>query len=119
MREFNEAEYKNWCANVTADDYFESTAAIFKQATAPDREPDYESASGSKYWLTDSGVYRVSNHWGYSIASCKWWLEGVAMDEFGTVEFSGSDYRELCGYVELADMVRCTRGDEYWGWFED
>ena len=34
----------------------------------------YQSKSGSSYYFTDLGVYRVSNHWGRA-ANCKWRLE--------------------------------------------
>lgn len=111
-------EYAVWQQLVTESDFFEMTAAIFGQAEAPDREPDYESRSGSKYWYEDGGVYRLSNHWGYSIASCHWWLDGVTPDEFTTVTFDGDDFREVCGFARFADMVRVCRGDEYWKWFE-
>lgn len=34
----------------------------------------YYSNSGSEYIYTSEGVYRYSNHWGDSIASCSWRL---------------------------------------------
>ena len=34
---------------------------------------DYKSKSGSSYYFTDTGVYRLSNHWGRA-ANCKWRL---------------------------------------------
>ncbi len=34
----------------------------------------YQSASGSQYYFTEEGVYRVSNHWGRA-ANCKWRLQ--------------------------------------------
>lgn len=37
--------------------------------------PNYVSKSGSAYYFTDQGVYRLSNHWGRA-ANCKWRLEG-------------------------------------------
>jgi hypothetical protein len=33
----------------------------------------YKSKSGSSYYFTDQGVYRLSNHWGRA-ANCKWRL---------------------------------------------
>ena len=38
------------------------------------REPDYISESGSKYWYTEAGVVRCSDHWG-RVASCAWQLD--------------------------------------------
>lgn len=37
-------------------------------------KPDYQSSSGSAYYFTDQGVYRLSNHWGRA-ANCKWRLQ--------------------------------------------
>jgi len=35
---------------------------------------DYKSKSGSGYYFTKDGVYRLSNHWGRA-ANCKWRLQ--------------------------------------------
>lgn len=37
------------------------------------QKPDYKSKSGSSYFFTENGVYRLSNHWGRA-ANCKWRL---------------------------------------------
>lgn len=37
-------------------------------------EVQYDSKSGSKYYYTKSGMYRLSNHWG-RLANSKWRLE--------------------------------------------
>ena len=39
-------------------------------------KPNYTSKSGSSYYFTDEGVYRVSNHWGRA-ANCKWRLQAL------------------------------------------
>lgn len=39
-----------------------------------DRKVDFKSASGSQYYFTETGVYRLSNHWGRA-ANCKWRLQ--------------------------------------------
>ena len=36
-------------------------------------QPQYTSKSGSNYYFTEEGVYRLSNHWGRA-AKCKWHL---------------------------------------------
>ena len=36
------------------------------------------SGSGSDYWYGESGVVRYSDHWGSEVASCDWYLDGVA-----------------------------------------
>ena len=48
---------------INKDNYFLSTRCTFKACQRPNREPDYTSKSGSRYWYTDSGVYRESSHW--------------------------------------------------------
>ncbi|MQP23671.1 hypothetical protein GFJ94_01155 [Flavobacterium sp. LMO8] len=41
--------------------------------TIPNVEWHYKSKSGSGYFFTDEGVYRISNHWGRA-ANCRWRL---------------------------------------------
>jgi hypothetical protein len=36
-------------------------------------KPNFKSKSGSSYYFTEEGVYRLSNHWGRA-ANCKWRL---------------------------------------------
>ena len=40
----------------------------------------YQSKSGSSYYFTDDGVYRLSNHWGRA-AGCKWRLQSGSRSE--------------------------------------
>ena len=46
--------------------------------------------SGSDYWYGESGVVRYSDHWGSEVASCDWYLDGVARcsfdDHYGTAQ---------------------------------
>lgn len=39
-------------------------------------KPNYTSKSGSSYYFTNEGVFRVSNHWGRA-ANCKWRLQAL------------------------------------------
>jgi len=53
------------------------TFCVFHEANLSEienRKPDYKSKSGSSYYFTETGVYRLSNHWGRA-ANCKWRLE--------------------------------------------
>lgn len=53
------------------------TFCVFREAALPEIEgrwPDYTSKSGSSYYFTEAGVYRLSHHWGRA-ANCKWRLE--------------------------------------------
>jgi hypothetical protein len=73
-----------------AENFFNHTAAVFTTCDEPEREPDYISGlDGSKYWYTDDGVIRTSDHWGYGIASCNWWLRELDMIHHGSVGFDG------------------------------
>lgn len=59
--------------------FFDGTAAIFDLCETPSTEPDYVSASGSKYWYVNGGVVRSSDHWGDGIASCSWYIRELDM----------------------------------------
>lgn len=55
------------------------TFCIFKEVPFSELEglkPNYTSQSGSSYYFTQEGVYRVSNHWGRA-ANCKWRLQAL------------------------------------------
>ena len=56
---------------------FKNTFCVF-QEVLPDRvdglKVQYDSKSGSKYFYTEEGMYRLSNHWG-RLANSKWRLE--------------------------------------------
>ncbi|WP_309640506.1 hypothetical protein [Flavobacterium sp.] len=55
------------------------TFCVFQKVdleTIENKKPDYKSKSGSSYYFTDDGVYRLSNHWGRA-ANCKWRLAGM------------------------------------------
>lgn len=57
-----------------SENFYMGTEASWADAEAPEREADYVSDSGSAYWYTEGGVFRTSNHWGYEVASCDWFL---------------------------------------------
>jgi len=56
---------------------FKNTFCVFHEVL-PDKiknlEMQYDSKSGSKYYYTKEGMYRLSNHWG-RLANSKWRLE--------------------------------------------
>lgn len=47
------------------------------------KKADYKSKSGSSYFFTEDGVYRLSNHWGRA-ANCKWRLQTTISNSFRT-----------------------------------
>lgn len=56
---------------------FKKTFCIFKEQPLDwlvNKECDFKSKSGSSYYYTESGMYRLSNHWG-RLANSKWRLE--------------------------------------------
>lgn len=53
------------------------TFCVFEEkplSAISDLIPNYRSKSGSSYFFTKEGVYRLSDHWGRA-ANCKWRLE--------------------------------------------
>lgn len=79
--------------------FHDATKAIFHLrplAEKPHRKPDFVSPSGSRYWKTRNGVYRLSNHWGEAIRSCDWWLFD------GETECDG----KALGFCRFCDMRR-------------
>lgn len=91
--------------------FMHSTVANFAPVSEPDRDPDYTSASGSKYWYENGGVIRGSDHWGKDIASCDWTLDGKGFsayqDSYGFAKFS--DFK-LKGYA--VERVASDRVDK-------
>lgn len=59
------------------NNFHKHTFCVFKEvdsASLNALSPNYKSDSGSSYYFTEAGVYRVSNHWGRA-ANCRWRLE--------------------------------------------
>ena len=60
----------------TRNNFFKNTYCVFKGVRLREisrRKPHYRSESGSTYYYTTNGVYRLSNHWGRA-AKCNWRL---------------------------------------------
>ncbi|NGY37633.1 hypothetical protein FQU23_008910 [Flavobacterium sp. XN-5] len=58
---------------------FKNTFCVFQEVTLSSLEElkvQYESKSGSSYYYTKEGMYRLSNHWG-RLANSKWRLEAM------------------------------------------
>ncbi|WP_430412826.1 hypothetical protein [Kordia sp.] len=57
--------------------FFKNTYCVFTavdRSILADKKPDYTSRSGSQYYYTTAGVYRISSHWGRA-ATCKWRIQ--------------------------------------------
>lgn len=65
--------------NYNKTNFHSHTFCVFTEvaiAEIQNRAVNYKSKSGSSYYFTEIGVYRLSNHWG-RVANCKWRLESV------------------------------------------
>lgn len=77
--------------------FHKHTFCIFKQVDSScltAMKPNYKSPSGSEYYFTEDGVFRISNHWGRA-ANCRWRLE------------INSNYKNqslYCGYANWSDF---------------
>lgn len=61
---------------------FKNTFCVFHEMSLEGinrLELQYDSKSGSKYYYTKSGMYRLSNHWG-RLANSKWRLEPLEQE---------------------------------------
>lgn len=58
-------------------------------------KPDYTSGSGSKYWYTEDGVYRYSDHWYDGVASCNWFLNNEICKEYASGFCKWEDFKDV------------------------
>lgn len=88
--------------------FHDATRAVFQQTlleNIPQRPADFISASGSRYWKTTRGVYRLSDHWGLGIRSCDWYLR----------TFSGEKGDGLAvGFCAWENFHRDDKGDVHY-----
>jgi len=73
------------------------TFCVFKEVNLSELaglKPNYTSKSGSSYYFSDNGVYRVSNHWGRA-AKCKWRLQALT---------NSSSDRTKAGYANWTEF---------------
>ena len=75
---------------------FKNTFCVFNEVeikTVESLIPNYKSESGSQYFYTEKGMYRLSNHWG-RLANSKWRLiasqpESTSKTKLGFAEWKG------------------------------
>jgi hypothetical protein len=88
------------CGPIEKINFFTSTVADFASVPGhPARPADHESESGSRYWYSDEGVVRESDHWGHGVASCDWYLDG---GEYGW----GAESAPVCGFCAWDGFTR-------------
>lgn len=98
---YNSDNYK--FRKIDKDNFFNYTMVNFNQVkNAPDRDPDYVSKSGSKYWYEDDGVYRQANHWGEGVASCDWFINGNITDY---ANFANTLEKDIVGFAKWNDFT--------------
>ncbi len=93
-----------------SSNYYTATKASFTSCAKPETTPDYISDSGSRYWYTDEGVIRFSNHWGYGIASCDWLLDGVEDSSFADGEGGRAGYCNWSDFEFTRERDICVYG---------
>ena len=81
----------------TRYNFFNKTYCVFRGATLREitrRKPNYRSESGSTYYYTKHGVYRMSNHWG-RIAKCQWRLVSDFPAEIDDLRLGYADWADF------------------------
>ena len=79
--------------------FHKHTFCVFKEVSLHDishLQPNYSSKSGSAYYFTEEGLFRVSNHWGRA-ANCRWKLDS------STIAISKNNVYKV-GYAKWADF---------------
>jgi hypothetical protein len=67
-----------------------------------EKSSHFISKSGSKYFYTEKGVYRYSNHWG-RVANCRWKIRGVE-------EYKNQNY--YIGYANWIDFYSLNSSEK-------
>lgn len=89
------------------NNFFDNTIAIFNEVDKPNRKPDYESLSGSRYWYKKDGIIRGSNHWGSRITNCSWALKYKnGKTEYGHSAYASKSFTsEKYGFAKWSDFI--------------
>lgn len=71
-----------------------NTFCVFKErdlSEIKDQKSDFESDSGSRYYYTEFGMYRLSNHWG-RLANSKWRLVPECVNDTAKVKLGFANW---------------------------
>ncbi|MBL4747062.1 MAG: hypothetical protein JKY08_11965 [Flavobacteriaceae bacterium] len=88
---------------ITKYNFFKHTYCVFKGADLniiSAKTPNYTSKSGSSYFYTNQGVYRLSNHWGRA-ANCRWRIENSKEQASGAAKLGYADWTSF--YADTSD----------------
>ena len=90
--------------------FFTSSKSIFVECNKMEVPADYISLDkktgkvSSKYWYTNEGVVRESDHWG-EVASCIWVLNGISK----RFDFCQVLNETKTGFCSFEDMTNVTQ----------
>lgn len=79
------------------NDFFKNTYCVFRGVPLREisrRKINYRSESGSTYYYTKNGVYRLSNHWGRA-AKCNWRLVSEIPVEIDDLRLGYADWEDF------------------------
>jgi hypothetical protein len=82
---------------------FKNTFCVFQEVLygkIENLKVQYDSKSGSKYFYTEEGMYRLSNHWG-RLANSKWRLEPMELETSSKTKLGFASWNEF--YPDNAD----------------
>ncbi|MFC4739895.1 hypothetical protein ACFO3U_07800 [Flavobacterium ponti] len=83
------------------NNFHKHTFCVYKEVAndaIKNLQPNFSSKSGSSYYFTEEGLYRVSNHWGRA-ANCRWKLDSSAM-----TSTTSKNIRSKVGYAKWTDF---------------
>ena len=76
---------------------FKNTFCVFYEVAIEsinELKIQYDSKSGSKYYYTKTGMYRLSNHWG-RLANSKWRLEPLEPETFSKIKLGFASWENF------------------------
>lgn len=76
---------------------FKNTFCVFQEVfpnQIENLQVQYDSKSGSKYFYTKEGMYRLSNHWG-RLANSKWRLEPMELETLSKTKIGFAAWNEF------------------------
>lgn len=84
----------NFCPNPNS---FKNTFCVFQEQeinTIEGLSVQYVSKSGSTYYYSELGMYRLSNHWG-RLANSKWRLETLETESISKIKLGFASWNEF------------------------
>ena len=105
---------------VNKDNFFIATSADWQkvklmykhEVEEMNEKANFISASGSSYFYTPDGVYRISDHWMRNVSSCDWLLDGEMFDMSNAYAFSKKFALAFCKWSDFERKVDTQLGLE-------